>query len=218
MHGGFGGGERQRRDGAGTIRLRVRYGFVTQLQVASPSREGALRSVVIPAKAPPMPPERNTPSLAHRLRTALAGVDTGHDRRAGIAVALLLAAAPALTWASARWTQNRVARDIAAVERTARPRLAVAAATRDARRELDAILDTPGVAATLDGLSDALPSGATLTRAGRGADHGLAVEVAAPDPDRLRAALRRAPQTARLRDTGQRRGDGAMLVALEEPK
>ncbi len=163
-----------------------------------------------------MPPERTTPSLAHRLRTALAGLDAGHDRRAGIAIALLLAAAPAQV--SARWTQNRVARDIAAVERTARPRLAVAAATRDARRELDAILDTPGVAATLDGLSDALPSGATLTRAGRGADHGLAVEVAAPDPDRLRAALRRAPQTARLRYTGQRRGDGAMLVALEEPK
>lgn len=165
-----------------------------------------------------MPPERTTPSLAHRLRTAVTGIDGGHDRRAGVAVAVLLAAAPALTWAGALWTEAHVRRDIAAIERTAAPRLATVAATRQARQELATILDTPGVAATLDGLATALPTGATLRSAGRAADHRLAVEVAAPDPDRLRAALRRAPQTARLRDTGQRRGDGAMLVALEEAK
>ncbi|KQN19240.1 hypothetical protein ASE86_12010 [Sphingomonas sp. Leaf33] len=165
-----------------------------------------------------MPPERTTPSLAHRLKAALAHIDGGHDRRAGLSVAILLAAAPALTWAGARWTEARVRRDIAAIERTAAPRLATVSAVRQARKELAAILDTPGVAATLDGLATALPTGASLRWVGRAADHRLAVEVAAPDPDRLRAALRRAPQTARLRDTGQRRGDGAMLVALEEAK
>lgn len=165
-----------------------------------------------------MSAERITPSLAQRLRSALAGVDGGRDRRAGVAVALLLAAAPAVTWAGARWTEARVRRDIAALERTARPRIAAIAAIREARQQLDAVLDTAGVAATLDGLAGALPAGATVTRAGRGADHRLSVEVAAPDPDRLRAALRRAPATARLRDTGQRGGDGAMLVALEEAR
>lgn len=165
-----------------------------------------------------MPPERTTPSLAHRLRTAVAGLDTGHDRRAGVAVAILLALAPTLTWAGARWTEARVRQDTAAIKRTARSRLATISAVGAARRELDDVLDTPGIAATLDGLAGALPAGATLTQAGRTADRRLAVEVMAPDPDRLRAALRRAPQTARLRDTGQRRGDGAMLVALEEPK
>ncbi len=156
------------------------------------------------------------PSLAARLATALSASDTGHDRRAGIAVAVLLVAAPLAVWAGARWTESGVRGDIVATEATARPRLAVLAARTAARAEFEPLLSTPGVAATLDGLATALPGDAGLARAGRGADRRLSVDVATADPDRLRAALRRSPTTAGLRDAGQRRVDGGMTVTLEQ--
>ncbi|WP_326525687.1 hypothetical protein [Sphingomonas sp.] len=159
-----------------------------------------------------------SPSLASRLAARFATASAGRDSRAGIAVALLLAAAPLVVWAGARWTQAGVVRDAAAIRATAAPRLALIDARGQAHAELDALFDRPGVAATLDALARALPSGAMLVRAGRGADGRLAAEVSAADPDRLRAALRRHPATQRLRDTGQRRGDAAMLVTLEEPR
>ena len=43
----------------------------------------------------------------------------------------------------------------------------------------------------------------------------LALEIATADPDRLRTALRRVPTLARLRNTGQRQADAAMIVLLE---
>lgn len=157
-----------------------------------------------------------TPSLAARLAAALSASDTGHDRRAGFAVALLLAAAPLAVWAGARWTERGVTRDIAAVRATAAPRIERLAARDAARAALDPLLSTPGVATTLDDLARALPADAALVRAGRGADRRLTAEVTSADPDRLRAALRRAPATAGLRDAGQRRGDSGMTVTLEQ--
>ena len=159
-----------------------------------------------------------TPSLAARLAKALAASDTGHDRRAGIAVALLLTAAPLAVWAGARWTEAGVRRDIAAVRATAQPRIAILAARDAARAELDPLISTPGVAATLDGLAAALPGDAGLTRAARGSDRRLSVDVTSADPDRLRSALRRNSVTADLRDAGQRRGDGGMTVTLEQAR
>lgn len=165
----------------------------------------------------PMRAERSpSPSLTSRLADALTRGAGVQDRRSGIAVALLLAAAPAAVWVGAWWTERGVRRDIAAIEATAQPRLAVLKARDAARAELDGAIATPGVAATLDDLARALPADARLTRAARGSDHRLAIDVTAADPDRLRAALRRNPSTAGLRDAGQRRGEAGMTVTLEE--
>jgi hypothetical protein len=166
----------------------------------------------------PPAPRPAAPSLAARVVAALAAGDTGHDTRAGIAVTLLLAAAPLAVWAGARWTEAGVRRDIGAIRATAAPRLAILDARTAARAELDPLLSVPGVAATLDGLARALPRDASLSRVARGSDRRLAIDVATADPDRLRAALRRMPATAALRDAGQRRGDGGMTVTLEEAR
>ncbi|MES2338866.1 MAG: hypothetical protein V4537_12290 [Pseudomonadota bacterium] len=167
--------------------------------------------------AEPLPP-RVTPSLAARIAARLSAHGAGRDVRAGIAVALLLAAAPAAVWAGARWTETGVRRDIAAVTATAKPRLDGLAARTAARAELDTLLAVPGVGGTLEALTRALPADASLARVARGPEGRLAIDVAAADPDRLRAALRRHPATAGLRDAGQRGGDGVMLVTLESAR
>lgn len=160
------------------------------------------------------PVPRATPSLAERLRAGLG--QAGGDRRVGVAVALLLIAAPVLTMGGATWMAARARADRAAVERTAAPRLAVLAARSEARRDLVSVSSRPGPAATLDSLARSLPRDALLASVARDASGKLRVEAIAPDPDRLRAALRRAPALAQLRDAGQRRGDGAMIVVLED--
>ncbi|MEI9851845.1 MAG: hypothetical protein WDN24_14570 [Sphingomonas sp.] len=74
----------------------------------------------------------------------------------------------------------------------------------------------PTIGATLDALARALPPEASLIRAGRDAQGLLTVEVAAPDPDQLRAAIRRDPLLAALRDTGQRQQEATMIVTMRE--
>jgi len=138
------------------------------------------------------------------------------SRPAGVAVAALLLAAPLLTWAGAAYTAAGVTRDIRAIRTAAAPRLAAASARDRSRAEFDALLRRPGAATSLDSLARALPRDAVLIRAARYDDGRLAAEVLAPDPDRLRAALRRSPAVAAMRDRGQRGGAGGMVVLLEE--
>ncbi|HWK35526.1 MAG TPA: hypothetical protein VNR91_04620, partial [Sphingomonas sp.] len=95
-------------------------------------------------------------------------------------------------------------------------KLAAADERAAARATLAPLLARPTLGATLEGMARILPAESHLVRAERGADGRLAIDVAAPDPDRLRAVLRRDPVTQGLRDTGQRRGDGAMIVTLED--
>lgn len=156
-------------------------------------------------------------SLADRLVRALRTSGGRGEWRAAAGVALLLALAPLLTQAAAWWSERRVVGEIAALSRTAAPQLAAAREHAAARATLDALLARPTLGSTIEALARVLPAEASVARAGW-VDGRLAIEVAAPDPDRLRAALRRDPTTVGLRDAGQRQGDGAMLVALEEAR
>ena len=131
-------------------------------------------------------------------------------------MAALLIAAPLATWAGAAWTAAGVRRDTAAIRAEAAPRLAAIAAREGARRELGALLQRDGVAATVESLARTLPREAVVGAAKRGSDGRLTIEVLAPDPDRLRAALRRSPVTARLRDVRQAGGPEGMMVTLED--
>jgi len=165
------------------------------------------------------------PSLAQRLlafaRRAPAAIGSGAayaswpEGRVATAVALLLLAGPLLTIGGARVLSERQRDAAARIEGEAEPRIAAAAADRDARTQMTAVLQRRTLGATVEMLARALPADATLIRAERTAQGRLALEIAAADPDRLRAALRRVPALARLRNTGQRQADAQMIVLLE---
>lgn len=164
---------------------------------------------------PPLPP-----SLVDRLRTALARprvepTSAGAGWRAGVTLALLLAVGPLATLAGARMLEDRALAEARALAATAAPRLAGEKAQAAARGILSPLLSAPVAAATLDGLARALPADAALMRAERTSDGRLAIDAVAPDPDRLRAALRRDPLTVPLRDRRQRQSEAGLVVTLE---
>jgi hypothetical protein len=164
-------------------------------------------------------PTPQTPSLAERvfarLRRSGGDFPAGGGWRFGVALAVLLAAGPVATLVGARIAENRALAAGAALTRTAAPRLEEARAHMAARDTLAPLLSRPTLGATLEGLARALPPENSLVRAERGEDGRLSIDVASPDPDPLRAALRREPVTQGLRDAGQRGGDGAMVVTFE---
>lgn len=152
---------------------------------------------------------------ALRIRPAIGG----GSRAAGAGVALLLMLAPVATITGARLMADRAATRAAALEARAQPAMAAGERAERARDLLRGAIARPGVGVTLDGLARALPPEATLVSATRDPTGALTIEVAAIDPDRLRAALRRDPATAGLRDAGQQRGAGGMTVTLvEQPR
>jgi hypothetical protein len=168
----------------------------------------------------PLPPPDPAPSLADRLSAAITEREPPRRpadlRRLGLALALLLPLGPALTLAGAHgliaWTKSASA---AAAAGDAASR---ASAANGERREL-AALGTLGLSATLEAVARALPDEDRLIALARvdGEQPGgrMTAEVATGDPDRLRTALSRQPLTARWRSTGERPGDGVLIVSLE---
>ena len=65
-------------------------------------------------------------------------------------------------------------------------------------------------------IAQALPPEAALLGASRNRDGLLEIEVRTPDPDKLRAALRRQPSLGGLRDAGQRQSDASMIVTFRQ--
>jgi hypothetical protein len=155
---------------------------------------------------------RTRPAVRPAREPARAG-----EWRIAAGIAALIAAGPLATMLGAQLLADSARAEVAALRSQAAPRLAAAKAYARDRVELAALLRRPGVGTTFEALARALPDDAVLTRAGRGRDGALEAEVATPDPDKLRASLRREPALARLHDAGQRRGDQAMLVVLREP-
>ncbi|WP_448661331.1 hypothetical protein ACG3SL_11815 [Sphingomonas sp. CJ20] len=157
------------------------------------------------------------PSLAQRLgsagREGLRAMPRG-DARIGLAVAALIAVGPVLTLAGAHVLAGRVAREVQALSAAEAPREAKRAEARQARELLAPVLARPGLTAVMDAVARSLPEDARLARVERGADGALEIDATAPDPDAVRSALRREPLLARLRDSGQRRGDGAMVASF----
>ncbi|MES2988803.1 MAG: hypothetical protein V4808_12930 [Pseudomonadota bacterium] len=138
------------------------------------------------------------------------------DLELAAAVAVLMALAPLLTIAGAKLLIRHERTQITRLQNELAPRLAGEEAAQAARTEIAATIARPPMATTLDHLARALPADAMLVRAERTAAGALDLDVTAADPDRLRAAIRRAPELTGLRDSGQRQGDGAMLVSLHQ--
>lgn len=158
-------------------------------------------------------PEGPRDSLSQRLR----GLRIGEgDWRVAAALGALIAAGPLLTILGANTLAASAQRAAARTEAALAPRLAAAGAREEARRVLAAAVRQPTLGATLDALARALPADASLVRAERTAQGALELDIATPDPDALRAAIRRAPDFARLRDASQRRADAAMIVSMRE--
>lgn len=132
-----------------------------------------------------------------------------------VVVALLIAAGPLLTIGGAQVLTERQRRAAVRIESEAAPRIAAAEVAIEARSQMDAVLRRRTLGSTVEALARALPADASLARAERNAQGRLALEITTADPDRLRAALRRAPALARLRNTGQHQADAAMIVLLE---
>ncbi|WP_033921353.1 hypothetical protein [Sphingomonas sp. 37zxx] len=161
----------------------------------------------IRAKRPrtPVPVDRASPSNA----PAAPG-----SRRFGIALAILLPAGPVLSWGVASWQAAAIRQEIQAQRRTAAPALATRAAALADRAALTTT--APAIADILNALALTLPRDARLAAVAADEHARLSADVATPDPDTLRAALRRDPRTAALRDIDQARGDGVILVRLRQ--
>lgn len=177
------------------------------------------------------PPAPDAPSLADRIAASARGsrrrephtasapasrpaADPRGDRRFGIALALLLPAAPIATWGAAAVAERRVEAAAAAIRRDAADRLAAHHAAAQDAAAWSAAGAGRSLAEVANGFARALSGEdrlATLAIDGEGV---LTAEVATRDPDALRSALRREPTLADLRDAGQRRGDGTLLVRL----
>jgi hypothetical protein len=132
------------------------------------------------------------------------------------AVALLIATGPIATILGANLAAASARAETERLREQAAPRVAAEQAAARDRAELVALLRRPGLGATVEALARALPPEASLVRVERNRAGLLEVDVTAPDPDRLRAALRREPALARLRDAGQQRGELTMTVSLRE--
>ncbi|WP_066800542.1 hypothetical protein [Sphingomonas soli] len=135
---------------------------------------------------------------------------------AAAAVAVLIALGPLLTIAGAKLLLRPERAEIARLQADLAPRIAAEQAAQAAHVEMAAAVSRPPMGNTLEALARALPADATLLRAERTARGALDVEVTTIDPDRLRVAIRRAPELVGLRDNGQRQGDGAMIVSLHQ--
>jgi hypothetical protein len=193
---------------------------------ALPSSFAAAIRSVMQIGNPDPEPTASAPSLAQRLAAlARARVDDARSPRdaarwpkgsVAALVAALIAAGPLLTIGGAKLLAGQQRSAAAALESDASPRIEAARAAEAARNQMAAVLRRPALGATIEALARALPSDATLLRAERNPAGALELEIATPDPDRLRAALRRAPAFARLRNTGQRRADAKMIVLFAE--
>lgn len=131
-------------------------------------------------------------------------------------VAALLALGPVATIAGAKLLAGNARTETRQLADQLAPRIAASEAAARERAELVALLRRPGVGAVADALARTLPPEAALVRIERNRDGLLEVDVSAPDPDRIRAALRGEPVLAGLRNTGQRRGDATMTVSFRE--
>lgn len=136
---------------------------------------------------------------------------TPADWRTAFALAGLILSAPLLTIAGAKLLTGAVEREGAALSAQLAPRIAAQREAEAAHQRLADALRGPGPSGTIEALAQTLPAEATIARLARQPDGAIDIEVAAPDPDRLRSALRRAPEFAKVRDAGQRAGDGEMI-------
>lgn len=134
-------------------------------------------------------------------------------RRAG-GLAALIALGPLLTIVGAAVIERGARTEAAHLTAQATPRLQAEARAQAARAALREAARYPGVAILLNQVAAAIPADARVARMGKAADGAMEIEITAPDPDLLRAALRRDPALAGFRETGQRRAGAMIAVTL----
>jgi hypothetical protein len=158
------------------------------------------------------------PSLMARVRGGGVTVRRGEWRIAA-AIAGLIALGPVMTIAGAALLTGQARRATQGLEATLAPRIAAQDQAMAGRKLLGDAAARPLLSVVLDRLARVLPADADLQRAERKADGAIEFDIITSDPDGLRAALRRSPDLAGLRDTSQRRGDAGMVVSLRaEPR
>lgn len=162
----------------------------------------------------PLPRPDPAPSLADRLSAAARAVSMktdGSARTIGWMLALMLPLGPLATWVGAAWLADRTE---ATIRAEAASPAALSADRAAAERRMLARLAGGGFAPVIERVAGALPADARLVavEVARDGEGGLlTAEVATAEPDRLRAALARSA----LRTTGERQGDGVLIVRIE---
>lgn len=161
-------------------------------------------------------------SLADRMAQRLAAREPRAPRPEGGRVdwrlagglAALIALGPLATIAGAGLLERSARAEAATLTVQAAPRLKAEARAREARAALRGAVRDAGIAVWLDRLAAAIPADARVARMGKAADGAIEIEITAPDPDLLRAAMRRDPALAGFRETGQRRAGAMIAVKL----
>jgi len=158
-------------------------------------------------------------SLADRMAQRLAAgapraprlPDGPVDWRLALALAALIALGPLATITGAALIERSARVEAAQLTAQTALRLKAEAGAQAARTALREAVRHPGAAILLNHVAAAIPADARVARMRKAADGAMEIEITAPDPDLLRAAMRRDPALAAFRETGQRRA-GAMIA------
>jgi hypothetical protein len=149
-----------------------------------------------------------------RTRAALPAIDW----RFALALTALIALGPLLTVVGAGLLERDARADAARLRAQAAPVTDAAKADRAARGLLRATVSEAPVALWLDRAARALPDEARISRMARSSEGRMEIDVIAPDPDPVRAAMRRDPAFTRFREAGQRRAGGAVLISYRQAR
>lgn len=136
------------------------------------------------------------------------------DWRLALALAAVIALGPLATITGAAVIERSARAEAARLTAQAAPRLKAEASAHAARGALREAVRHPGAAILLNHVAAAIPADARVARMRKAADGAMEIEITAPDPDLLRAALRRDPVLAAFRETGQRRAGAMIAVTL----
>lgn len=161
-------------------------------------------------------------SLADRMAQRLAAREPRAPRPGGGpvdwrltgALAALIALGPLATITGAAVIGQGARAEAARLTAQAAPRLKAEARAQAARTALRDAVRHPGAAILLNHVAAAIPADVRVARMRKAADGAMEIEIIAPDPDLLRAALRRDPALAAFRETGQRRAGAMIAVTL----
>lgn len=134
------------------------------------------------------------------------------DGRFALAIAALIALGPLATIVGSGVIERTVRAETRALGVAAAPRLRAEQADRAARTRLRRAVRAVPVAIWLDRAARILPGDARVSRVARLPDGTIELDVTAPDPDSLRAAIRRDPAMAGFREVVQRRAGAMILV------
>lgn len=158
------------------------------------------------------------PSLAGKLagvwRRDAAAEDGWPGQRMALVVVGLIALGPLLTIGGAKMLAAREAHKSATLQTELAPRIEATRQAEIARTRLSEALARRPMANTLEALGRVLPAEAAVVRAERTKGGALEIDIATPDPDKLRMALRRAPEFGQIRNVAQRQGDAGMIVTF----